>query len=284
MLLWSQQFWDAQAIGFSKLVSTNQEIYLTSKAEVLQSGFVGPFGGPKPDMVGLCLNSIEEILLDSINFARLSSKNYFEIKLPPRNFYPDFIQATESILVNLGFSVKSLDTNSSIRVSDFSEVSINRNRRRDLAFWRNSDAIYVNEQGSLEEVFSCISLNRKIRGITPTSNLEFLLNLRSAIGSQFTAHSVLFSGKVVCAAIVLKLDDETQYVYMWGDNPSIRAEHPSPLVFLFEKIVESFTKNSPVRICLGTSSIDGKIDEPLLQFKTSLGFQNSLKPTYILGL
>ena len=284
MLLWSKEFWAVQDYEFNHLVNGNQEIFLTSHADTLKSGFIGPFGGTMPEFEKIDCRPLEEILLDAIRLARERADSYLEIRLPPRDFYPHFLEIKESVLLKLGFRLKHLDINSSLEVSNFSEINLNRNRKRDLKFWRNTDALYSNKKASLDSIYNCILENRKVRKIHPALNLNQMNKLAQSLGSRFTMHSVEFEHRVICAAVVLQLDQDIQYVFMWGDDPIARSLYPSPLTFLLEGMTSSFTLNSPVRLCLGTSSILGEVDSSLLRFKESLGFQNSLKPTYIIAI
>jgi hypothetical protein len=284
MLLWSQDFWGAQEDKFSHLVSGNQEIFLTRNTQTIASGFIGPYGGPKPDHGKNDPAAIEQILLDTIQFARVNSGTHIEIRLPPRDFYPNYLEVMESSLSKLGFRVKYVDINSSIKVSNFSEIGINRNRKRDLKFWKSIGATYSYSGVSLSSVFDCLSENRKNRNIPPSLNLPQLNKLAEFLGNRFSTHAITFNQEVVCAAVVLKLDKDIQYVFMWGDNPATRTDYPSPITFLLEGMTGFFSSDSDVRICLGTSSRNGEVDASLLQFKNSLGFPNTEKPTYILKL
>jgi hypothetical protein len=228
--------------------------------------------------------SIETIVLSAIQLAKEKARSYLEIKLPPRDFYPDFTAAQEAVLLKLGFQLKHVDVNSSLKVSHFSEVKINRNRNRDLKFWKNSDAIYSVDSASVESIYNCLLENRKIRKIQPSISLIQMKNLVQSLGSQLSLHSVTFENQLMCAGVVLQLDQNLQYIFMWGDNPVARREYPSPITFLLEGITTSLTEHSPTRFCLGTSSILGEVDAPLLRFKQSLGFEASMKPTYIISL
>ena len=284
MLLWSDDFWNAQEGQFAKIEYENQNIFLTSRSQTLCSGSVGPFGGPRPSKTNFDRNQIESVLQKTVDFALINSKSQIEIRMPPRDFYPEFSQVVEQVLTKMKFRVKYLDINSSIILNHFSELQLNRNRRRDLRYWKELGAVYISNDISLNHVFECLTVNRKSRGISPSLGLDQLRKLQSNAGDSFSTHTVILRDQIIAAGIVLKLDLDIQYVFMWGDDPSLRSDFPSPLIFLLEGIVHHFTKGSPVRICLGTSSLWGEVDESLFRFKKSLGFEDSLKPTYILDL
>jgi hypothetical protein len=284
MLLWSEDFWDAQESVYIKREHGLENIFLTTSHDSLKSGFIGPFGGPKPQINQIDLEGIRELIQQSISTAKSCSKKYFEIRLPPRDFYPEFLEGLEVVLFELGFRTKYLDTNSSLRIANFSEIPINRNRRRDLKFWSQENAVYSFENTSLESAYECIAENRKIRNLSPSLGLNQLAKLRNALGERFGVHGVIYNTEVISSAITLQIDQNIQYVFMWGDRPKTRMNYPSPITFLLQGMTQKFTLGSPTRICLGTSSQNGIIDASLLQFKNSLGFGVAYKPTYIIDI
>ena len=132
--------------------------------------------------------------------------------------------------------------------------------------------------------FDCLVENRKLRNLNTSITFSKYLNLARALGQRVQLHHLESQDIILAAAITMELDQDIIYVFMWGDNPSIRRQEPSPLSYFYASLSEHFKQRGFSTICLGVSSSKGLIDEPLFKFKTSLGLDTSPKPTYSISV
>lgn len=287
MLLWSKKFWDAQETPYTTDTVGSRKIFTTVIGNNLFSGFLGPFGGPTPKknnnlpqddsdlskVIDLAIARTKEQGLESLFF-----------RLPPRNFYSLDSSNIESILLEKNFHLLHNDTNHTQSLIQDSILRFNRNRKRDYKYWSEKGASFISPSSNPLIAFDCLVENRKLRNLTTSVTYSKYLNLARALGHRVQLHHLEGQDGILAAAITMELDQDIVYVFMWGDNPSLRRQEPSPLSYFYVSLSEYFKERGFSTICLGVSSLKGVVDERLFKFKTSLGLDTSPKPTYCISV
>jgi hypothetical protein len=283
MLLWSTKFWDAQEIEYTTHTAGSRKIFTTVIGNNLFSGFLGPFGGPTPrknNNLAQGDSDLNKVIDLVIARSKEQGLEYLFFRLPPRNFYPLDSSNIESILLEKNFYLLHNDTNHTQSIIQGNILRFNRNRKRDYKYWSEKGASFISPSSNPLMAFDCLIENRKLRNLTTSVTYSQYLNLARAMGHIVQLHHLEGQNEILAAAITMELDQDIVYVFIWGDNPSLRRKEPSPLSYFYASLAEHFKERGFSTICLGVSSFKGVVDEPLFKFKTSLGFDTSLKPTY----
>jgi hypothetical protein len=287
MLLWSTEFWDTQEIPYTIDVVGSREIFTTVIGNNLFSGFLGPFGGPTPrknNNLPQDHSDLSQVIDLAIAKTKMQGLESLFFRLPPRNFYSLDSSDLESILLEKNFHLLHIDTNHSQNLLEDNILLFNRNRKRDYKYWSEKGARFISPSSSPLMAFDCLVENRKLRNLNTSITFSKYLNLARALGQRVQLHHLESQDGILAAAITMELDQDIIYVFMWGDNPSIRRQEPSPLSYFYASLSEHFKQRGFSTICLGVSSSKGLIDEPLFKFKTSLGLDTSPKPTYSISV
>lgn len=283
MLLWSTKFWDAQEIQYTTDVVGTREIFTTVINNNLFSGFLGPFGGPTPrknNNLPEDYSDLSQVIDLAIEKSKKQGLESLFFRLPPRNFYSLDSSNVESILLEKNFRLLHNDTNHSQNLVQDNILGFNRNRKRDYKYWSENGARFISPSSSPLMAFDCLVENRKLRNLTTSVTYSKYLNLARALGQVVRLHHLEGQEGILAAAITMELDQDIVYVFMWGDNPSLRGQVSSPLSYFYVSLSEHFKERGFSTICLGVSSFKGVVDEPLFNFKTSLGLDTNPKPTY----
>lgn len=263
---WDQKFIELQGGSLVILEGTTSTVLPYSVSEdKFFVGYVGPYSA------GFCdpkLHDSKELLRAA--WTKLLNQNFSEgkIRLPPKSHFPGLLTLNLDTLTNLGFEIETRDLNFSINLKDYSEKKLNRNRRRELAKSKTLEMTF----GSVEPevAIETISRNRKHKGVQLSMDTTFAKKFMNTLPDKIEFFAVSHQDIFLAAATVIRVDNNLDYVFMWGHDQNEPNSGIALSRLAFELADRSKQRGAEI-LCLGTSSQDGVVDSGLAQFKTSLG-------------
>ncbi|MEO8057846.1 MAG: GNAT family N-acetyltransferase [Burkholderiales bacterium] len=176
-----------------------------------------------------------------------------------------------------GFTINRCDLNQSLDVDDrpLAQRMSYGNRKRLGKCEREGLHCEVVGIDTLPEVYDTIACNRSARGHTMSMTLAQLQTMAEALPERLVLFACRDATQTVAAAVCLRLDAQTLYVFYWGDRPGHATL--SPVVSVADTIYSYCQAAGVRRLDVGTSTVDAEPNHGLLQFKRGLGFTESLK-------
>lgn len=128
---------------------------------------------------------------------------------------------------------------------------------------------------ALPAVYDTVAMNRAAKGHAMSMTLGQLQTMADALPGALQLFACQGGGEMAAAAVCLRLDARTLYVFYWGDRPG-HAQH-SPVVAVAEAVYRHAQAHGFSLLDAGTSTLDADPNPGLLRFKRGLGFDESLK-------
>lgn len=136
-------------------------------------------------------------------------------------------------------------------------------------------ADFAEEHVEWAEGFHVLEENRAQRGITLKYSLDYLHRLRPLFPGRVRMLLLRHESSVVAAALVYRMLPGVHYVAAWGD-----AGHQlpySPINFMAHQVVKNAIEDGVHIVDLGISSVDGVVNDGLVQFKRNVGASTGLR-------
>ena len=275
---WNKVFVQAQSQPITLYQGTTGLVIPYCESDTaIEVGLVGPYGAAFPT-TGNSL-SPRDYFLEWESFLSQFSKKTCIVRIPPESHFGEVSTLNSLALHKLGFQLQFQDVNQTIGLENYWN-NINRNRRRDLDRARREGLTFGEE--TLEAAHETIRRNRASRGFPLTMSQADLSRLSGALPSTIFCHSVRLQGSVQASSICFRVSRDLAYVFMWGHN--IEGALPGPSMSLLAvELMRALAGAGFHHLCLGTSSIQGTVNEGLLNFKASLGAYSEIKKTYFLS-
>jgi hypothetical protein len=198
------------------------------------------------------------------------------IRVPIERHFPREFKVNIVALDAVGFKPVYIDVNSSIQLDSKFRDNYSRNRLRDLKKENFGD--FEVFDGDSATVYNLIALNRNQKNISMSLSYDALKRNLTLFPERFRTRLCINNGVPAAAAILVNVNSEIQYVFMWGHDRLI--ENSGLALFrLADDIFHSALAEGFQIVCLGTSSVFGEIDSGLFQFKNSLGAKIDLRYT-----
>jgi len=184
------------------------------------------------------------------------------------------------LLLNSGFEIINAEVNSAIVVDDINfENKISHAEIKRLKRSRQEQLVFqVLSMEKLDEVHSFIQSCREERGMSLSLTLLQLKNIFKSCPDDFVLFGIFQGDKLIAASISVKVNERILYDFYHAHPKSF--DQLSPVVALVNGIYGYCQQNKFELLDLGTSAVDKKINFSLLNFKTQLGGQPSLKLTF----
>jgi 2-polyprenyl-3-methyl-5-hydroxy-6-metoxy-1,4-benzoquinol methylase len=149
------------------------------------------------------------------------------------------------------------------------------NRKRLHRALRLGVTVRLLEPADYGTAYDAVADNRRKKGRTLSMAWEDVQQLAAAFPHQLRMFGAFMAGSMIAAAICLQVRHDILYVYAWGEREG--AEAASPVTVLARSIHDFASALGLTMVDLGTSSIDGVVNQGLAAFKRSLGAEASLK-------
>jgi hypothetical protein len=210
-------------------------------------------------------------------FSKLSSRyQEFHLTLPPY-FYNKNLKLIVTELLSYGAFIEKSEINNHIDCSEKIEFS-KGNKKKLNKLLNEKFSFHKGASSELRNAYDIIKENRAIKNYKVSLSFNKINNLIKNFNEKFNIWFVYNSSdKPVASAITIDLIDKVRYVFYWGDK--LRKDTNSPIVLMAHSLIQENIKNKISVLDLGTSSVNGKINSGLKNFKNSLGAFDSEKLT-----
>lgn len=202
------------------------------------------------------------------------------LKNPPDTYHPSQQALLTTFLLNQGFTVKQAELSSIIPVtatvyethlSDWENRKLKQAKTAKLRFQQHPIT-------DLPILYSFIETCRKEKNYLLSMSLDAVQQVANNFPKKVLLFSVSQQTERAAACIALQVSDDIVYTFYYDHAAAFQVF--SPVVLLMEGIYE-YCQGSNIRVLdLGTASINGEPNFPLLTFKNHLGGLPSTKLTF----
>lgn len=243
------------------------------------SPFRAPFGSLELT-AGLATESLRQFIGQFEQHLRAKGIKKIVIKDAPYQYRPEMASLLTAALLDSGFILSKHEINSGIVVDDRPwELRISHAEMKRLKRCRNEQLIFTRlDIDKIDQVYSFLNACRQERGMTLTMTLAQVKETIVLCPGDFLLFGVFQADRMVSAALTVKVNDRILYDFYHGHEKA--SDQLSPVVLLIDGIYSFCRENKFALLDLGTSSLDGKINFSLLNFKNQLGCESSLKLTF----
>jgi hypothetical protein len=187
-------------------------------------------------------------------------------------------------LNKLGYSIIKEETSAVIPVTGKAfESGLHKSEKKKLRKCRESALtfeIMLIEQ--LQKIYIFLEACREEKGYSLSMSFEEMKQLAKAFPERIILTAVIDKNKIVAANISIRVYDHVLYNF-YHDHAS-EYDPLSPVVLLNEGLYQLCQKSNFQFLDLGTSNIEGELNESLLNFKLNLGAKTSRKLTFTKNL
>jgi hypothetical protein len=251
------------------------------KDKTFYSGFHGPFGGLYSEK-NINTHLTSENIKNLLSCLRLKSEKTdqdidIKIRLFPERIFPNWADRQLGALTTSGFHVDFSDTAHYIMLDRKWRDAWNRNRLRD--FKKSVERIcglQIKTNEEILEFYDVITKNADYKNRRFSLSLEDFKRMSSVLSGNdlnLWIYKSTITGDNVAAAICQIVDHRVVYVFRWGHvyNYKDYGLENSPMTFVADQLCQEYSDRGFKILYLGTSSVEGVLDENLSHFKESLG-------------
>ena len=211
--------------------------------------------------------------------ARLRSlgASRLEVLPAPMAHNPTAFSIQEYLLRTCGYQTSQCDLNHSLEVDarPLAERMSYGNLKRLRKCAREGLVALPLQHTDLPAVYETIASNRASKGHEMSMSLLQLQAMVERFPEAVKLFGCRLGGDLVAAAVCLQVDEGVLYVFYWGDRPGYASL--SPVVSLADAIYAYCQIQGIGLLDVGTSTVDSQPNFGLIQFKSGLGFEASLK-------
>lgn len=211
--------------------------------------------------------------------AELGAKRV-EIKNYPQLYAPGRVSILCTLLMNLGFTVKEAEISACIQVNHRAlfDVMSSWEKRKSAQIKRTNLRFSVLPLQRLNEVYSFISSCRQDRNQALSLSFPQLKNVCDHFPEDFILFGVYDGAVLAAASVCIKVNKTIIYNFYYAH--ARQYDSLSPVVRLIEGIYQHCQAEKIHLVDLGTSSLNGKPNFSLLDFKLHLGATPTQKLTF----
>lgn len=272
-----------QVISFYILNTTQKKaaagIHFHLENGLAQSLFRAPFGSV--EFSGQLVPGILYEFLEYVE-SQLKKRGISDvfIKSPPQGYEPLRSSLPETFFLNQKYVISEAEVSTLIRVTDEPFADIMRHSER-LRMQRAQKADFIFKKLSidhLDEVYLFLSQCHADKGYKPSMTLQELKRTANEFPEQYLLFVILQGKKLVAATVSIRI--KKNILYNFFANHEREYDQFSPLVLLINGLYGYCRENNITLLDLGTSSLDGKPNFKLLDFKMHIGGIPSSKFTF----
>lgn len=266
---------DAQRITLKDFKVNDQNYYLNLKYSTHNNKFVCGHNatfGPVKRSENISIAAYLK-LLESLYSFIYNHFDSFEVKLPPA--YLDTI--TSNAFLSYFCKKKSkilIETNQYINVQE--EHIFSKTNRKTLRRLQNSNCLVSFDKKISLAGYELLKRNRERRKVKLSLGYDDLVKQSEVMSERYIFVSCFDTNqKLIAYCICAKLQHNLLYVLYWGEEPNERSR--SPVVLLCHALIDYAKEQCICYLDVGISSVDGKLDDTLFDFKKRLGCKSSDK-------
>ncbi len=239
-------------------------------SEQFDSGWSAPYGGfdllPRHDNVAGACALVEQLTKCGFGLTRVRCR-------------PGFYGPHEAFaLLNAGFTVERCGLNHHIDLAAIEKpeayvAGLKREAQRALRQAESEPFIFSATDWYAS--YNVLAENRKAKGRRLALDYDYVRKIVATFPGQIHMLSLWHATQVCAAALVYEVLARRFYVVAWGD--AFHDLPRSPMNRLAYEVVAWAIERDALSLDLGLSSLDGRADSGLAQFKQSVGAQPSLR-------
>ncbi len=279
--------------GFQQLMPANKKYYILTKSErpvarvsfSLGNGIA--FSGQNATFGSF---DFEELLaVDEIKYfvghvtCLLKQEGIQKIILKHWPAAYELNSKTSLVFEEMGFKVLSSEVNQHILVQDvdFNQI-VKHNEQKKLrqALDRDYKFRLLNTK-KLTDVYLLVKETRDRKGYPVSMSFDELARTVKALPGKFLLFGVFDNENLIAASVSINISRAILYNFYHADDINYRST--SPIVLLLQGIYQYCQQKHIDILDLGVSSVEGKINDGLYNFKKNLGSVSSEKNTYLLN-
>jgi lipid II:glycine glycyltransferase (peptidoglycan interpeptide bridge formation enzyme) len=272
LLLQSKKNWKVFGLKSEKKILLQLPLHLSRKKAI--SPLRAPFGSLQLAK-GISKNQMDFFIKSVLTSLRGLQVESISIRNFPSVYHEQYSEWIAQCLLANGFTV-SEQVSSAIVVNEIDfEKKIKPSERQKL---KKSQSQFIFQQqplSKLKSIYSFIALCRHERNQSLSMSFAQLSKTIRVLPDDFFLFEVRNSKELAAAAIVIRINREILYTFYYAHSRSF--DKISPVVFLLSGIYNFAKENNYKLMDLGTSMIGSTINQPLLQFKKSIGGETSRK-------
>ncbi len=281
--LQSSEGWCSFAILNTAEKKIVAEVHFHIETAEARSPFQSPFGS-----FVFSQHVSSEVLNEFVNFTerKLMEKGVKTILLknPPEAYNQKDIERLQNILLSSGYKMEVEELSAIVSVGNQSFDSIlHRSHKKKLRKCYEGDLSFqFLSMEYLEEIYSLLEVIRKEKKYSLSMSLQALKKVTKEFPNHFLLSAVKDDHKIVAANISIRVNSKVLYNFY---HDHLQAyDSVSPVVLLNEGLYHYCQREGIALLDLGTSTLEGKINVPLLEFKVRLGAKPSRKLTFTKNL
>jgi len=229
-----------------------------------------------------------EQLLEFIKFAeqKLQERGIRKLllKSSPEIYNPKKAELLQRALKESGYQIKQEETSAVIEagVKSYDKI-LHRSKKTRLnrGYAREFDFRQL-PSDRLEKVYNFLKACREEKGYSLSMPLEELQKVIDTFQDRFFLHAVMYRNQLIAASVSIQVMSHVLYTFYY--DHANEFDQTSPVVYLCDGLYKFCQQRKIKLLDLGTSNVEGKLVESLLNFKLSLGAKPSRKLTFVKNL
>lgn len=202
----------------------------------------------------------------------------FEFVFPPSGFADEVFEKQIKYLTDIGAKVVCTDLSQGIEIHKWDISSFSKGNRKKLRqFLEVGGKFRRAEISELPKIFEILRLNRENLGAKISISLSQLQKSFDLMPDNYSAWIATIGDDFAAVAVTVRVKDDYEYVYMWGDNLDFR--NFSPTAAICEGLIQEMKRVGVNFLDLGISSLRGENNDNLIRFKSNLGAEATMKQT-----
>ena len=270
--------------SFSILNDSNHKIVALVNFHIADYQAVSPFKSPYGSYI-FSDDVSTQLLTDFILFVeqKLKEKGVKStvLKNSPEVYRNNLL---ENVLLSMHYKIKNEETSAVISVTDNPlEEKLHRTKKSRLK--KTEELGLAFKQLSLDhfdDVYAFLKAKREEKKYSLSMSSEDLKKVMETFPESFFLHAIQDKDALVATSISIQVEKHVLYTFYY--DHAMEYDHVSPIVMLCDGLYGFCQQHQISLLDLGTSNIDGKLSESLLDFKVSLGAQPSRKLTFVKSL
>lgn len=188
------------------------------------------------------------------------------------------------VLTNLGYTIRTEETSAVIPVTDKNfDSGLHKSEKKRLRKCRENGLVFeLAALSQLQKIYTFLEACREEKGYTLSMPYREIQKLSKAFPDRIMLTTVIDRNKIVAANISIRVYHHVLYNF-YHDHAG-EYDLLSPVVLLNEGLYQFCRQNKIQFLDLGTSNIEGELNESLLKFKVNLGAKPSRKLTFTKNL
>lgn len=204
-------------------------------------------------------------------------------KNPPEIYQPEGSKCLKEVFTSVGYECHA-ETSAVIQVTKKNfESGLHYSEQKRLRKCKEAKFVFKQlEWQNLPEVYQFLKTCREQKGYILSMSFDELKKVTDVFPDVFLLTAVMDNERLVAANISIQVSSTVLYNF-YHDHEAF-YDGFSPVVFLNESLYMLCQQRNLKLLDLGTSQVDGKLNESLLNFKLKLGAQPSNKFTFVKNL